>query len=144
MVHPGTRRPLFTSVGGIAIMQALPAREVEAILADNIAQEKWFRGSGRLESLQKMRERSDKHGFGVNLGDVVTGVHAFAVPVRDSQDQVFAALCLMGTPELYDEEGIPSLRRELDAVASVLEGEAKTSNLSIGIFLHFQYMKLVG
>lgn len=68
MIHPGTRRPLFTSVGGIAILQTLPAHEEREILEHNIAQEKWFRGDIRLDALQKMRERSNTHGFGVNLG----------------------------------------------------------------------------
>ena len=85
MVYPGTRRPLFTSVGGVAILQTLPAEEVNKVLLDNVAQEIARRGTGRLEALQKVRERSDRHGFGVNLGDVVAGVHAFAVPVRGSQ-----------------------------------------------------------
>ncbi len=103
MVYPGTRRPLFTSVGGIAILLTLPDDEVEAVLRDNLMQEIARRGSARLEALQKMRERSARHGFGVNLGDVVPGLHAFAAPVHNGNGDAFAALCLMGTAELYDE-----------------------------------------
>lgn len=129
MVQPGTRRPLFTSVGGIAIMQTLPQEQVRAILEANLAQERWFRGDLRLDALHKMRERSDRHGFGVNLGDVVPGVHAFAVPVRSSDGEAFAALCLMGTPERYGEERIPELRGELDAAAAALGTEARKLQL---------------
>lgn len=129
MVQPGTRRPLFTSVGGVAILQTLPVEEVHEVLLDNVAQEIARRGTGRLEALQKMRERSDHHGFGVNLGDVVAGLHAFAVPVRDSRGDVFAALCLMGTAELYGEECLESLRDELQAAAAALSADAHKFNM---------------
>jgi DNA-binding IclR family transcriptional regulator len=124
MVYPGTRRPLFTSVGGTSILQTLPEAEVREILLDNVAQEISTRGTGRLEALQKMRERSDRHGFGVNLGDVAPGVHAFGVPVRGSDGAAFAALCLAGTPELYGEERLGSIHEELCAAAAGLAADA--------------------
>lgn len=129
MVYPGVRRPLFTSVGGVAILQTLPAEELRKVLQDNVEQEIARRGTGRLEALQKMRERSSRHGFGVNLGDVVQGLHAFAVPVQGPQDEVFAALCLMGTAELYGEECIENLKGELQAAAAALSAEAQKFNM---------------
>jgi DNA-binding IclR family transcriptional regulator len=129
MVHPGTRRPLFTSVGGVAILQTLRAEEAHEVLMNNVAQEIARHGPGRLEALQTMRERSGRHGFGVNLGDVVTGVHAFAVPVRGSDGQAFAALCLIGTPEVYGEERLEILRDELQLAAEALSATAHRCNL---------------
>lgn len=129
MVYPGTRRPLFTSVGGVAILQTLPADEVREVLLDNVVQEIERRGTERLEALQKMRERSNRHGFGVNLGDVVHGLHAFAVPVRGLRGGVFAALCLMGTAELYGEERLENVRDELQAAAAALTAEAHKFNM---------------
>lgn len=129
MVYPGTRRPLFTSVGGVAILQTRPAAEVRAVLLDNVAQEIARRGTGRLEALQKMRERSGRHGFGVNLGDVVPGVHALAVPVCGSAADAFAALCLIGTPTLYGEERLAPLRDELQATAALLAADARKFNM---------------
>lgn len=129
MVYAGTRRPLFTSVGGVAILQTLGEDEVREVLLDNVSQEIARRGTGRLEALQKMRERSDRHGFGVNLGDVVPGVHAFAVPVRGARGDAFAALCLIGTAELYGEERLDHLREELLIGAAPLEEQAAKLNL---------------
>lgn len=129
MVHPGTRRPLFTSVGGVAILQTLPDSEMRAVLLDNVSQEVARRGTDRLASLQKMRERSDRHGFGVNLGDVVPGLHALAVPVRGSRGDAFAALCLIGTEELYGEERLDELHREMLDTAALLTAEAVTLNV---------------
>lgn len=124
MVDKGTRRPLFTSVGGVAIWQTLPADEARDVLRNNIEQEVAKRGDARLVALQKMRERSARHGFGVNLGDVVAGLHAFAVPVLDPDGKAFAALCLMGTAEGFPEDRLEALRTELESVARILEADA--------------------
>ena len=124
VLYPGARRPLFTAAGGVAILQTLAPDEARAVLLDNVAQEVARCGTGRLAALQKMRERSDRHGFGVNLGDVVPGVHAFAVPVR-SGDTTFASLSLLGTPELYGGERLEHLRTELNAAAQALGAEAR-------------------
>lgn len=129
MVYPGTRKPLFTSVGGVAILQTLPSDEVRRILLDNVAQEIARRGKGRLHALQAMRERSELHGFGVNLGDVVPGIHAFAVPVLDAQGQALGAICLMGTPELYGEERLQSIHQALLDTAEVLHQDARKFNI---------------
>lgn len=124
MVEKGTRRPLFTSVGGVAILASLSEAEAAEVLRNNIAQEVAKRGDARLAALEQMRERSARHGFGVNLGDVVGGVHAFAVPVRDSDGKAFAALCLIGTSEGFPEDRLEAIRTELEVVARVLEADA--------------------
>jgi len=130
MVYPSTRRPLFTSVGGIAILQTLDADEQRRILLDNVAQEIAKQGRQRLEALQRMRERSARHGFGVNLGDVVPGVHAFAVPLlAGEQPRAFAAVSLMGTAELYGAARIDEIRAALDEVAALLTAEARKFNM---------------
>lgn len=132
VLYPGTRRPLFTAAGGVAMLQTLEADAVRAVLLDNVAQEIARCGTGRLAALQKMRERSDRHGFGVNLGDVVPGVHAFAAPVFGTQGVragAIAALCLLGSPELYGEERLPELRTALFEAARQLGDEACKFNL---------------
>lgn len=129
MVYPGARRPLFTSVGGVAILQTLPSDEVREVLLDNVEQEIARRGTGRLEALQKMRERSNRHGFGVNLGDVVPGLHAFAVPLAGVAGEVFAALSLIGTAELYGEDQLENVRKELQLAAGVLSAIAHKFNM---------------
>lgn len=129
MVYAGTRKPLFTSVGGVAILQTLPPDEVHRILLDNVAQEIARRGNARLQALQAMRERSDRHGFGVNLGDVVPGIHAFATPVLNAQGDAFAALCLMGTPELYGEDRLDDIHQALLTTTQTLHEDALKFNI---------------
>lgn len=125
MVYEGTRRPLFTSAGGVAILQTLPPGEAHQILLENVAHEIARQGTGRLAALQKMRERSDSYGFGVNFGDVVPGSYAFGMPVRNTAGEAFAALCLVGTPDLLGEHRVEELRRELQGAANALEAQAR-------------------
>lgn len=125
MVQVGTRRPLFTSVGGVAILQTLPHLEAENILADNVQHEVLQRGDGRLDALRKMRERSQRHGFGVNLGDVAPGVHAFAVPVCGADGRAVAAVCLTGLPEQFGESRVDAVRDALSEVAADVQADAR-------------------
>jgi DNA-binding IclR family transcriptional regulator len=126
MVEQGTRRPLFTSVGGVAILQTLDEDEAREVLANNIAQEIAKRGDARLPLLARMRERSARHGFGVNLGDVVGGVHAFAVPLPGPDGTAFASLCLIGTAERFPEARLEEVREELARMAVQLQAESAT------------------
>jgi DNA-binding IclR family transcriptional regulator len=71
-----------------------------------------------------MRKRSERHGFGVNLGDVVPGLHAFASAVHGPEGKGFAAVCLMGTAEALPESNIERIHDELEAAARVLEADA--------------------
>nr|WP_145549942.1 helix-turn-helix domain-containing protein [Variovorax boronicumulans] len=125
VLYPGNRRPLFTTAAGVAILQTLDAAEQRAVLLDNVAQEIARCGTERLAALQRMRERSHRHGFGVNLGDVVQGVHACAVPLRGSGGAAFAALCLLGPPGLYGEEQLPAIHAELLTAQGKLATEAQ-------------------
>jgi DNA-binding IclR family transcriptional regulator len=127
MVQVGTRRPLFTSAGGIAILQTLTRAEAAAILAENERQETLRRGAARLPALRLMRQRSQAHGYGVNLGDVVTGVHAFSVPVRGADGRAFGALCLCGTPEQFPPSRVEEVRELLLAAAAGVEMDAGSS-----------------
>ncbi|MFT3821169.1 MAG: helix-turn-helix domain-containing protein [Rubrivivax sp.] len=129
VLYPGTRRPLFSAASGVAILQTLPAAEARGVLLDNVAQEVARCGRVRLQGLQRMRERSDRHGFGVNLGDVVLGIHAFGAPVRGRDGRAFAAIGLLGTPELHGESRLASIRDELFALADALAKEAKRFEL---------------
>lgn len=124
MVEQGTRRPLFTSAGGVAIMQSMSDAEADEVLRNNTEQETAKLGDTRLGALLAMRERSAIHGFGVNLGDVVGGVHAFGVPLHGPDGKAFAALCLMGTAQRLPETRVEEIRTELLQMAGVLEADA--------------------
>jgi DNA-binding IclR family transcriptional regulator len=125
MVQVGTRRPLFTSVGGVAMLQTLPAEEARGVIDDNTRQEIAQRGDGRLADLARMRERSRAHGFGVNLGDVASGVHAFALPVCAAGGVAMAAVCLCGPPGQFGAARIDEVRQQLAATVAWVESDAR-------------------
>ncbi|MDO9437012.1 IclR family transcriptional regulator [Hydrogenophaga sp.] len=125
MVYPGTRRPLFSAAGGVAILLTLPQDEVRSILAENTAAEIGRNGAVRLASLQKMYDRSSEHGWGVNLGDVVPGVHAFGVTIASEDGDAFASLSLVGTADLYPHARLEQVRKEMQLVAEALSLEAR-------------------
>jgi len=114
MIQLGTRRPLITSAGGVAMLQTLPAAEVTRIVAENT----------RLEGLQRMRERSAHFGIGVNLGDLVAHSFAYSQPVRNSAGDAFAAVVMMGKPEQFPESQVDELRVKLRRIADALEIES--------------------
>jgi len=129
MVYPGTRRPLFSAAGGVAILQTLPADEVRGILAENVAGEIGRHGTVRLASLQKMYDRSSEHGWGVNLGDVVPGVHAFGIAITNEAGEAFAALSLVGTAELYPAARLEQVHQEMQLAADALSADARKFNM---------------
>jgi DNA-binding IclR family transcriptional regulator len=121
-VDAGTRRPLITSAGGVSILLALPEQEAAAIRANNIQQEISRCGDVRLKALEQMYRRSQAFGFGVNLGDVVPGIHAVAVPVFRRPGKPVASLCLMGwsgaLPESRVDEVCEALMAEAPAAVA--------------------------
>ncbi|MEI2417669.1 IclR family transcriptional regulator [Orrella sp. JC864] len=125
MVYVGTRRPLLSSAGGVAIWQTLPAGQARDVLADNLEQEVRRHGTTRLAGLQQMLAESDEHGFGVNLGYLVPGAHAFGVPVLGEHGQAFAAVCLIGTPKMYGSERLQELHERLAQTAGALQEQAR-------------------
>ncbi len=116
-IHPGTRRPLAVAAGGVAMLLALPLREQQRIIAANLRQIASF-GAARQSAVQKMLRRSRRAGYGLNLADVVPGIHAVGVPLFDGAGQVFASLSVSGPPQ-----SLP--RTRIDAAAVLLRDEAR-------------------
>ena len=89
-IHVGTRRPLVSASGGVAILLALPEEESRRIIAENMKRLARF-GELRAKSIEKMIRRSREHGFGINLGDVVPGIHSFGIAIQDAKGACLAA-----------------------------------------------------
>jgi len=114
-IQVGTRRPLVSSAGGVAILVALPDEESRSIISENMKRIARF-GDLRTKSIERMIRRSQSHGFGVNLGDVVPGINSFGVAVKDSKGAPFASLTVSGASADFPASGIQK-------VVAVLEEE---------------------
>ena len=114
-IQVGTRRPLVSSAGGVAILVALPDEESRSIISENMKRIARF-GDLRTKSIEKMIRRSQSHGFGVNLGDVVPGINSFGVAVKDSKGAPFASVTVSGASADFPASGIQK-------VVAVLEEE---------------------
>jgi DNA-binding IclR family transcriptional regulator len=114
-IQVGTRRPLVSSAGGVAILVALPDEESRRIISENMKRIARF-GELRTKSIEKMIRRSQSHGFGVNLGDVVPGINSFGVAVKDSKGAPFASVTVSGASADFPASGIQK-------VVAVLEEE---------------------
>jgi DNA-binding IclR family transcriptional regulator len=99
----GTRRPMAESTAGIAMLLALPRKEQQGLIASARAQT--HRSSEhRASSYRKILQRSRRHGFGVNRGDLIPGLAGVALPILDDGGRPFAALGIMGPTELFAGE----------------------------------------
>lgn len=125
MLYPGARRPMITSAGGAAILLALSPDEQQRVLRDNVAREQSRHGPARLESIQKMLDMSAAYGFGVNLGFLVPGSHAFAVPVRSRHDLVYGSVCLIGAANDYPAQDTNRIHGLLSPIAQALQNRLK-------------------
>jgi DNA-binding IclR family transcriptional regulator len=114
----GTRRPAVMSVGGVAILLGLPESLRAEIIERGLARAA-RQGEARLRAVRQMLLDSDRAGYAVNAGQVVPGVHAFAVALHRPTGDVFASLAVAGPAEILPLEHASS-------IISVLNEEART------------------
>ena len=119
-IEVGTRRPLLVSAGGVAMLLALPEAEQEHIAQANLRQLRSF-SAPRLAAVQKMLRRSRRLGFGVNLGDLVPGIHAFGVPLMDSHGRPFASISIVGRAQAMPRARSAEFEALLRAEAARIE-----------------------
>lgn len=113
----GLRRPLVVSAGGMAILVALPADEAAQIVAENMRRVQ-AAGEVRVQAVERMLRRSQAHGYGVHLSDIVPGVNTYGVAIRDAGGMPFASISVAGRAE-----DLPLVR--LAAITRVLEDAAR-------------------
>ncbi|MGE0312301.1 MAG: IclR family transcriptional regulator [Lautropia sp.] len=107
-VERGTRRPLISSSGGAAMLVKLPAGERRAIVDGNFAQLEAF-GHDRIRGIRAMLRASTRCGYGLNLAQVVAGVHSIGVAVLDPRDDaVVGAVVVSGASEQFTLDAIRS------------------------------------
>lgn len=119
----GLRRPLVVSAGGMAILVALPAEESAHIVAENLRRVK-AAGEVRVKAVDRMLRRSQAHGCGVHLSDIVPGVNTFAVAIRDSAGTPFASLSAAARADDLPLARLAAVVRTLEQAAGSISAHA--------------------
>jgi DNA-binding IclR family transcriptional regulator len=121
----GLRRPLVVSAGGMAILVALPADEAAQVVAENLRRVK-AAGEVRVKAIERMLRRSQAHGCGVHLSDIVPGVNTFAVAIRDAAGMPFASLSVAGRADELPLARLPGIVPTLEQAARDIAAQAAT------------------
>ncbi|HUH40652.1 MAG TPA: IclR family transcriptional regulator [Castellaniella sp.] len=122
-VHVGTRRPLCLSAGGVAIWVKLPQRLRTRIRTANLHAIE-HSGQARQASVQSMLAESERLGFGLNRGNIIPGITAIGVPIRNANGEAIASLSLafedMERLDKRRDAFLERLYREVEAIESTL------------------------
>lgn len=119
----GLRRPLVVSAGGVAILVALPADEARGVIAENMKRVQKS-GEVRAKAVERMLKRSESHGYGVHLSDVVPRVNTYGVPIRDARGAAFASISIAGASEEFPHARAPDLLAVLKEAANGIARDA--------------------
>lgn len=119
----GLRRPLLVSAGGVAIVVALPAEEAAAVIADNMRRVQ-AAGEVRVKAVERMLRRSQAHGHGIHLSDVVPGVNTYGIAIRDASGAAFASVSAAGRAEDLPPARLSAIVRTLEDAGRRIAVEA--------------------
>ncbi|PVE21786.1 transcriptional regulator [Microvirga sp. KLBC 81] len=115
-LHAGDRHPLGVGAGGLALLAALPDKEVEEVLAANadvLANQYPSFSPGVLRSL--IRDTRAR-GYAINPGMMLSDSWAIGVVIRGSDGRPIGALSIAATESRLSEERqrelVPLLKRE--------------------------------
>jgi len=110
----------MTSAAGVAILISLPPTDALNIVEDNLRRVAHL-GASRIKALEKMLRNSQRCGYGIHTGEIVSGVSAYSVAIPKADGSAFASLGMSGAaaalPTARADEFIARLRVEAKAIA---------------------------
>jgi DNA-binding IclR family transcriptional regulator len=119
----GLRRPLVVSAGGVAILVALPAAEAALLIAENMRRVQ-AAGEVRVKAVERMLRRSQSHGYGVHLSDIVPAVNTYGVAIRDALGTPFASISVAARAEELPLARLPAIAGVLEDAGRAVAAEA--------------------
>ena len=121
-IFRGSRRPLITSVGGIAMLLELPASESRAIIRRNFAA---LRESGvggeRIRASRALLKRTYIEQFAVNEGYLIPGFNAYGLALPHGDGKPFASISIAGPASSLPIKRLPEIRKLLETVLNDLK-----------------------
>lgn len=131
-LHVGTRLPLVSTAGGVAILISLPQEERRA------AQEAGLKLMGKLgpstaTRLQRLIAQSERRGYAFNQGDVTKGVNSFGLPIKHPGGEVFASVVVTGPAEQFppsrSTEVLAALREAVECIEDLARQTLRAGKL---------------
>lgn len=119
----GLRRPLVLSAGGVAILLALPAEEARALVAENMRRVEKS-GEVRVKAVERMLRRSQAHGYGIHLSDIVPRVNTYGVAIRGARGAPLASISIAGPSEDFPQSRAAEVVAALEERARAIAAEA--------------------
>ncbi len=123
-VPMGSRQPLGVSAGGLALLTALPAAEIEAIIS---AIEPRLPAYGDLtaDKLRDLCALGQRQGHALTENHAVPGVRAIGLPICDVSQRPIAAISVASTQTRMSEQRIsailPMLRQAAQEISRLLQ-----------------------
>ncbi len=119
----GLRRPLVVSAGGMAILVALPAGEAAELVAENMKRVQ-AAGEVRVKAVERMMRRSQAHGYGIHLSDIVPRVNTYGIAIRDRRGTPFASVSVAAAAEDFPQSRLPEILAALEEGALAITQHA--------------------
>ena len=124
-IEVGTRRPLVTSAGGVAILIAMPASEARFGDRTEPGDGRPPRRAPRLRHSRRCCARPrDGTGIGMNERNLIPGWNAYALAVRNGAGEPFASLMLAGEAHQLSLADHPELVQFMSAESAALADAA--------------------
>lgn len=125
-IYRGARRPLITSVGGVAILLNLPTSEARAIIRRNFdTLGESGASKARIQALRTLLKRTHMEQFAVNEGYLVPGMHAFGLALNDVQGNPFASISIAGSASALPMKRRSEIRQLLESTGKDLQAIVK-------------------
>jgi IclR family transcriptional regulator, KDG regulon repressor len=119
----GWRRPPHYGVPGQVLLAFLPDREVDRLLEKSPLKPLTKKSVVNKRQFKEMLRAIREQGFVVEMGTVFDGITGIGAPIRDSMQNVVAALGVTFISSLEDGEGIKRITVEVVRAAQAISSE---------------------
>ena len=120
----GSRVPLHCTASGKLLLSALPPAQVRRLLGSGPLARYTDRTNTSIAALERELVKIRASGVGIDVGEYLVGSVCLAVPVRDAQGRMCAAVAVHGpAPRMTLKKGytfLPAMRQAADEIAATL------------------------
>ena len=124
----GSRVPLHCTASGKLLLSSLPPAQVRRLLGSDPLPRYTDRTITNLAALERELTKIRASGVGADVGEYLVGSVCLAVPVRDQQGRMCAAVAVHGpAPRMTLKKGhsfLPAMQRAADEIAATLSPES--------------------